>query len=64
MLEVFFPFALAVAALIVAIRSFNQVSELRTRIETLEAARTMTAPTTAPPPLPQQEPLRPAPAAT
>ena len=44
MLEFFFPFAVAVVALIVAIRSFNQAAELRARIEALEAAaRTMTA---------------------
>jgi uncharacterized membrane protein len=62
LLELLFPFALAVVALIVAIRSFNQTSELRSRIEALEAAaRSMPArPVAAPPPLPQQEPARPA----
>jgi uncharacterized membrane protein len=55
MLEVFFPFAIAVVALIVAVRSFNQVSELRARIAALEATRTMAAPAVVPPPLPQQE---------
>src|ERR1700752_15582 len=63
MLEYFFPFAIAVVALIGAVRSFNQVSELRERIAALEAARTMAAPGVAPPPLPQQEPPRAAPAA-
>jgi uncharacterized membrane protein len=63
-MELFFPFAIAVVALVVAIRSFNQASELRMRIEALEsAARTMAAtPSAAPPPLPQQEPPRAAPA--
>ncbi|HXI08954.1 MAG: DUF2339 domain-containing protein [Bradyrhizobium sp.] len=60
MLEVFFPFAVAVVALIVAIRSFNQTAQLRARIEALEAARTMAPPVVAPPPLPP----RPAPTAT
>src|SRR5262245_2305070 len=62
LLEFFFPIALAVVALIVAIRSFNQASELRMRIEALEAAaRSMPArPVPAPPPLPPQEPARPA----
>jgi uncharacterized membrane protein len=61
----FFSFAVAVVALIVAIRSLNQASKLRARIETLEAAaRTMTAASGAvPPPLPWQEPPRPAPGA-
>lgn len=63
MLEFFFPFAIAVVALIVAIRSFNQTSELRARIEALEtAARSMAAPAAVPPPLPQQEPTGPEPA--
>ncbi|MFO1107941.1 MAG: DUF2339 domain-containing protein [Bradyrhizobium sp.] len=55
-MEFFFPFAVAVVALIVAVRSFNQTAALRTRIEALEtAARTMTAaPAAVPPPLPQQ----------
>ncbi|MBI5320825.1 DUF2339 domain-containing protein [Bradyrhizobium sp.] len=56
MLELFFPFVVAVVALIVAIRSFNQISELRRRIEALEAGRTMAAPAAMPPPLPQREP--------
>jgi uncharacterized membrane protein len=62
LLEFFFPIALAVVALIVAIRSFNQASELRMRIEALEAAaRSMPArPVAAPPPLPPQESPRPA----
>src|SRR6185369_15774903 len=62
LLEFFFPFALAVVALIVAIRAFNQASELRMRIAALEAAaRSMPSrPVAAPPPLPQQEPTRPA----
>ena len=62
LLEFFFPFALAVVALIVAIRAFNQASELRMRIEALEAAaRSMPArPVAAPPPLPPQESPRPA----
>src|SRR5215470_8434342 len=61
----FFSFAVAVVALIVAIRSLNQASRLRARIETLEAAArpTAAAPGAAPPPLPRQEPPRPAPAA-
>jgi uncharacterized membrane protein len=62
LLEFFFPFAVAIVALIIAVRSFNQTSELRARIEALEAARTMAAPAAAPPPLPREEP-RPAPAA-
>src|SRR5206468_12511210 len=64
-MEFFFLFAIAVVALIVAIRSFNQAAALRTRIEALEtAARTMTAaPGATPPPLPRQEPPRAAPAA-
>src|SRR5215510_8225729 len=62
----FFSFAVAVVALIVAIRSLSQASRLRARIETLEAAAraTAAAPGAAPPPLPRQEPPRPAPAAT
>ena len=62
LLEFFFPFAIAVVALIVAVRSFNQASELRARIEALEAAaRAMPArPVVAPPPLPPQAVPRPA----
>src|SRR5215475_862315 len=58
MLELFFPFVVAVVALIVAIRSFNQSSELRTRIEALEeaASQRAAAPIAAPPPLPQEPP--------
>ncbi|MEZ5822554.1 MAG: DUF2339 domain-containing protein [Bradyrhizobium sp.] len=53
----------AVVALIVAIRSQNQVSRLRERIEVLEAARqAMAAPAVIPPPLPVQEPSPAAPA--
>src|SRR5438034_2403969 len=64
MLEFFFPFAVAVVALIVAIRSFNQASELRARIEALEAAaRGMAAPAAAAPPVPRQEPPMATPAA-
>ena len=64
MMEFFFPFAVAVVALIVAIRSFNQASALRLRIEALEAAsRGMTAPAAVPPPLPPLEPPQAAPAA-
>lgn len=55
MMEFFFPFAVAVVALIIAIRSFNQASALRSRVEALEAASGgMTAPVPMPPPLPQQ----------
>lgn len=67
MLEYLFPFALAVTALIVAVRSLNQTTELRARIEALEAAQqAMAAPAAMPPPLPPQEqPLAaPAPAET
>jgi uncharacterized membrane protein len=62
MIEFFFPFAVAVAALVVAIRSFNQSAALRERVEALEtAARTMAArAAAAPPPLPREAPLRPA----
>ena len=64
MMEFFFPFAVAVVALIVAIRSFNQASALRLRIEALESAsRGMTAPAAVPPPLPPLEPPQAAPAA-
>jgi len=63
-MEFFFPFAVAIVALIVAIRSFNQASALRLRIEALEAAsRGMTAPVAAPPPLPPQEAPQAAPVA-
>ena len=57
-MEFLFPFAIAVVALIVAVRSLNRASELRMRIEALEsAARSMAAaPATAPPPLPQEPP--------
>jgi uncharacterized membrane protein len=67
MMDFFFlSFAVAVIALIVAVRSFNKASELRLRVEALEtAARRMTAAAAAaPPPLPQQAPPAAAPAAT
>src|SRR5690349_12473633 len=64
-MEFFFPFAIAIVALIVAIRAFNHASELRLRIEALEsAARTTAARAAAPPPLPPQAPPKPAAAPT
>lgn len=57
-MEFFFPFAVAVVALIVAVRAFNQAAALRARIEALETAAQTMAPravVAAPPPLPRQE---------
>jgi len=53
----FFPFLVAVAALIVAIRAINETSALRARIEALEAAARPLATPAMPPPLPWQEPV-------
>jgi uncharacterized membrane protein len=52
----FFPFAVAVVALIVAVKALNQVALLRARLESLEALPWTAAAPTAPPPLPQYEP--------
>jgi uncharacterized membrane protein len=52
----FFSLAVAVVALIVATKAFNQVGLLRARLESLEASpRTAAAAAPAPPPLPQYE---------
>lgn len=59
MIEFFFPFAVAVVALVVAIRSFNQSAALRERVDALEVMVARAA-VTPPPPLPREEPSRPA----
>jgi uncharacterized membrane protein len=51
-MEFFFPFAIAVVALIVAIRAFNQASALRERVYALERATDRPATSAAPPPIP------------
>src|SRR4051812_36144554 len=62
MLE-FFPFAVAIVALIVAIRAFNQASALRERVYALERATDRPAAPTTPPPIPVTAPQAATPAA-
>jgi uncharacterized membrane protein len=49
-------FAVAIAALIIAIRALNKIALLRTRLEALEQSPRAAAAQVAPPPLPQYEP--------